>query len=50
MDEKGSTLPSMMWTHRRRCGHDGQRKRVAHMPTATTTAKESSMIQDPKLA
>jgi CRP/FNR family transcriptional regulator, cyclic AMP receptor protein len=22
---------------RHRCGHDGQRKRVAHMPTATTT-------------
>jgi hypothetical protein len=23
---------------RHRCGHDGQRKGVAHMPTATTTA------------
>ncbi|MGC1953736.1 MAG: hypothetical protein WA970_14460, partial [Gammaproteobacteria bacterium] len=24
-----------------RCGHDGQRKRVAHMPTATTTKEDS---------
>src|SRR6266566_1844779 len=24
-----------------RCGHDGQRKRVAHMPTATTTTEDS---------
>src|SRR6202040_331156 len=28
--------------HRRpRCGHDGQRKRVAHMPTAATTTEDS---------
>src|SRR5207247_680625 len=26
---------------RHRCGHDGQRKRVAHMPTATTTTEDS---------
>src|SRR4051812_16663066 len=26
---------------RQRCGHDGQRKRVAHMPAATTTKEES---------
>jgi opacity protein-like surface antigen len=25
-----------------RCGHDGQRKRVAHMPTATTAKEDSS--------
>ena len=24
-----------------RCGHDGQRKRVAHMPTATPTTEDS---------
>src|SRR5262245_56732386 len=24
-----------------RCGHDGQRKRVAHMPTATATTEDS---------
>jgi transposase len=30
-----------------RCGHDGQRKRVAHMPTATTTEdSHSKLIQN----
>src|SRR6476660_2803757 len=33
---------------RHRCGHDGQRKRVAHMPTATTAEEDSSsnMVQN----
>ena len=29
-----------------RCGHDGQRKRVAHMPTATTTKTAKSANQN----
>jgi hypothetical protein len=30
-----------------RCGHDGQRKGVAHMPTATTAAEDrnSKLVQ-----
>src|SRR5262245_55896417 len=33
---------------RHRCGHDGQRKRVAHMPTATAAKEDSSskMVQN----
>ncbi len=32
---------SSTWHRPDRCGHDGQRKRVAHMPTATTTTEDS---------
>jgi hypothetical protein len=28
------------WQALERCGHDGQRKRVAHMPTATKSAAD----------
>src|SRR5260370_9141783 len=39
----GATAPSQIHgaSSRHRCGHDGQRKRVAHMPTATTTKEDS---------
>jgi hypothetical protein len=35
------------YSERHRCGHDGQRKRVAHTPTATTTEDSlSKLIQN----
>src|SRR3979409_501768 len=39
----GGTAHSQMSgaSSRQRCGNDGQRKRVAHMPTATTTKEDS---------
>src|SRR3979411_882595 len=39
----GGTAPSQIYgaSSRQRCGNDGQRKRVAHMPTATTTKEDS---------
>src|SRR3981081_4392646 len=39
----GATPPSQIYgaSSRQRCGNDGQRKRVAHMPTATTTKEDS---------
>src|SRR4030081_2204788 len=39
----GGTPPSQIYgaSSRQRCGNDGQRKRVAHMPTATTTKEDS---------
>src|SRR3981081_2978851 len=39
----GVTPPSQIYgaSSRQRCGNDGQRKRVAHMPTATTTKEDS---------
>jgi hypothetical protein len=39
----GGTAPSQIHgaSSRQRYGHDGQRKRVAHMPTATTTKEDS---------
>src|SRR3979490_1715085 len=39
----GGTAPSQIAgaDSRQRCGNDGQRKRVAHMPTATTTKEDS---------
>src|SRR3979490_2844350 len=39
----GGTAPSQIYgaSSRQRCGNDGQRKRVAHMPTPATTKKDS---------
>src|SRR3977135_457004 len=39
----GGTAPTQISgaSSRQRCGNDGQRKRVAHMPTATTTKEDS---------
>src|SRR4030088_3553184 len=39
----GGAAPSQIdgASSRQRCGNDGQRKRVAHMPTATTTKEDS---------
>src|SRR4030081_60313 len=41
----GGTAPSQIYgaSSRQRCGNDGQRKRVAHMPTATTTKEDSRL-------
>ncbi|WP_371419491.1 hypothetical protein [Bradyrhizobium sp. CCBAU 051011] len=39
----GYRTPIAVWraaTGTARCGHDGQRRRVAHMPTAATTADD----------
>jgi hypothetical protein len=32
-----NSIPANSTQAQHRCGHDGQRKRVAHMPTATTS-------------
>jgi hypothetical protein len=46
----GPVTAASLRTHRprHRCGHDGQRKRVAHMPTATAAKEDSSskMVQN----
>src|SRR4030081_2639529 len=46
----GGTAPSQIYgaSSRQRCGNDGQRKRVAHMPTARTTKEDSrsKLVQD----
>src|SRR3979490_153183 len=47
----GGTAPSQIYgaSSRQRCGNDGQRKRVAHMPTATTTKEDYFLSKGSRL-